>query len=38
MRPHVIRQADYLLKVAHALGFDPDDDWTDDSFESAGAS
>ena len=29
MKPYVIKQGDYLLKVAHILGFDPDQVWND---------
>jgi Putative peptidoglycan binding domain len=29
MKPYIIRQGDYLLKVSHLLGFDPDKVWND---------
>ena len=29
MKPYVIKQGDYLLKVAHLRGFDPDAVWSD---------
>lgn len=29
MQPYVVRQGDFLLKVAHRLGFDPDAVWND---------
>lgn len=29
MKPYVVRQGDYLLKIAHQLGFDPDTVWSD---------
>lgn len=31
MEPYVVRQNDYLLKIAHKLGFDPDAVWNDPS-------
>ncbi len=29
MQPYVVRQGDYLLKIANRLGFDPDEAWND---------
>jgi putative peptidoglycan binding protein len=29
VKPYIIKQGDYLLKVAHLLGFDPDQVWND---------
>lgn len=29
MKPYVVKQGDYLEKVAHSLGFDPDEVWND---------
>ena len=31
MKPYVIKQGDYLLKLAHHLGFDADTVWNDDA-------
>ncbi len=30
MKPYVVRQGDYLAKIAHQLGFDPDVVWGGD--------
>jgi hypothetical protein len=30
MQPYVVRQGDYLTKLAHQLGFDADDVWKDE--------
>src|SRR4051812_21451021 len=30
MRPYVIRQGDYLTRLAHTMGFDPVSVWNDD--------
>ena len=27
MKPYVVKQGDYLLKIAHLAGFDADDVW-----------
>ncbi len=31
MQPYVIRQGDFLLKLAHKFGFDADSVWSDPS-------